>query len=171
MAYYDKPNGRVLLKNGESVLSSFSYARRILNGEPVDGVLVMRDVHSDKFESLNGISISSELVDFDPEPLPHEHTDDELSELIQYIERSERFMGTDDEIDRISLELDYFIRTLNIPFILECKKLIDKFKEDDIIWGVGRGSSCASYICFLLEINDVNPIKYNIPFNELSKEQ
>lgn len=171
MAYYDKPNGRVLLKSGESVFSSFGYARKVMNGESVDGLFVMSDTHSDKFESLNGVKISSNLVDSDPEPLPHKHTDDEMSELIRHIENSNRFMGTDEELDRISIELEYFIRTLNIPFILECKKLIDKFKEDGIIWGVGRGSSCASYICFLLEINDVNPIKYNIPFNELSKEQ
>jgi DNA polymerase III alpha subunit len=44
-----------------------------------------------------------------------------------------------------------------------------RFKEDGVLWGVGRGSSCASLIMYLLGINKVDPVKYNIPAEEFFK--
>ena len=44
--------------------------------------------------------------------------------------------------------------------------IVDKLKETNTVWGVGRGSSCASLILFLIGIHKVNPIKYNIPMTE-----
>lgn len=44
--------------------------------------------------------------------------------------------------------------------------IIDIFKQKEIVWGVGRGSSCASYILYLLGLHCVDPIKYNISMNE-----
>jgi len=44
-----------------------------------------------------------------------------------------------------------------------------QFKENDVVWGVGRGSSCASLIMYLLDINKVDPVKYGIPAEEFFK--
>lgn len=44
--------------------------------------------------------------------------------------------------------------------------IVDKFKELGTVWGVGRGSSCASLILFLIDLHKVDPIKYNIPMTE-----
>jgi DNA polymerase III alpha subunit len=47
--------------------------------------------------------------------------------------------------------------------------IVDMFKKNNVVWGVGRGSSCASYILFLLEVHSVDPIKYDIPLEEFFK--
>jgi DNA polymerase III alpha subunit len=44
--------------------------------------------------------------------------------------------------------------------------VVDIFNKNNIVYGVGRGSSCACYILYLLGLNLVNPLKYNIPVEE-----
>lgn len=44
--------------------------------------------------------------------------------------------------------------------------VIDTFIKKDIPWGVGRGSSCASFILYLIGLNLVNPLEYDIPLEE-----
>jgi DNA polymerase III alpha subunit len=39
-------------------------------------------------------------------------------------------------------------------------------KENKVVYGVGRGSSCASYLLFLIGVHSVDPLKYNIPMEE-----
>ena len=48
MAYYDSKNGRVLLMNGNSILSSFDVARRIITEKDFDlkNTRVLEDHHS-----------------------------------------------------------------------------------------------------------------------------
>jgi DNA polymerase III alpha subunit len=47
--------------------------------------------------------------------------------------------------------------------------LVDTMKERNIVWGVGRGSSVASYVLFLIGIHKVDSIKYKLDFNEFLK--
>ena len=44
--------------------------------------------------------------------------------------------------------------------------VVDTFRRDGIVWGVGRGSSCASLVLFLAGLHKVDPVKYNIPMSE-----
>lgn len=70
---------------------------------------------------------------------------------------------------RIWKELNYFDKENMLSFIWSAAQLIKKFKQDGIVWS-SRGSGCASYVLYLLEIHDVNPILYGIDFSEFSKE-
>ena len=47
--------------------------------------------------------------------------------------------------------------------------LVDTMKERNIVWGVGRGSSVASYVLFLIGIHKVDSVKYKLDFNEFLK--
>lgn len=44
--------------------------------------------------------------------------------------------------------------------------VVDTLRQNNQIWGVGRGSSCASLILFLIGIHRVDPIKYGISASE-----
>lgn len=44
--------------------------------------------------------------------------------------------------------------------------LIDHFTQHNVVWGVGRGSSCASYVLYLFGLHCVDCIKYNIDAKE-----
>lgn len=44
--------------------------------------------------------------------------------------------------------------------------VLDTFRAKDIVWGVGRGSSCACYILFVLGLHVVDCVRYEVPMNE-----
>lgn len=44
--------------------------------------------------------------------------------------------------------------------------VLDEFKAKNIVWGVGRGSSCASYSLFILGLHSVDCIKYGVEMTE-----
>jgi len=47
--------------------------------------------------------------------------------------------------------------------------LVDLFRENDIVWGVGRGSSVSSYCLFKIGIHKVDSLKYNLNIGEFLK--
>lgn len=153
------------------MVDSFSFARNILEGKQIDGTKVAEDFHSLTYDFLNNTAISEPCVEINPTPSEsHQHTEDDILFLRDLLVNSPRFDGSDKMRERIEEELSFFERTLNIIFVLYCVDLIESFKKNGVVWGVGRGSSCASLIFFLLDITDVNPLKYGIKFHELSKE-
>ena len=44
--------------------------------------------------------------------------------------------------------------------------LVDFMRENNIVWGVGRGSSVASYVLFLIGVHRIDSIKYNLDWRE-----
>lgn len=44
--------------------------------------------------------------------------------------------------------------------------VIDTLKDTKTLWGVGRGSSCASLVLFILGLHKVDPVRFNIPLEE-----
>ena len=44
--------------------------------------------------------------------------------------------------------------------------LIDTMRAHGIVWGVGRGSSVASYVLYLIGVHKVNSIKYKLDIHE-----
>jgi DNA polymerase III alpha subunit len=46
------------------------------------------------------------------------------------------------------------------------KFLVDIMKQNNLIWGVGRGSSVASYVLYLLGVHRIDSIHYNLDIAE-----
>ena len=44
--------------------------------------------------------------------------------------------------------------------------VVDTFRTSNSVWGVGRGSSCASLILFLIGLHKVDPIRFGIDASE-----
>ena len=44
--------------------------------------------------------------------------------------------------------------------------LVDYMRENDIVWGVGRGSSVASYVLYLIGVHRVDSIQYGLDWRE-----
>jgi DNA polymerase III alpha subunit len=44
--------------------------------------------------------------------------------------------------------------------------LVDFMRENNIVWGVGRGSSVASYVLYLIGVHKINSIQYDLDWRE-----
>ena len=44
--------------------------------------------------------------------------------------------------------------------------LVDFMRENNIVWGVGRGSSVSSYVLYLIGVHKIDPIKYELDWRE-----
>jgi len=49
------------------------------------------------------------------------------------------------------------------------KYLVDTLRKNNIVWGVGRGSSVASFVLFLIGIHKINSLYYDLSIDEFLK--
>lgn len=72
----------------------------------------------------------------------------------------------DEANDRLFDELREFESRNMIPLLRWLKYLVDTCRKNNIIWGVGRGSSVSSYVLYLLGVHKIDPIKYNLDYKD-----
>lgn len=77
---------------------------------------------------------------------------------------------SDNEILRVCEEFKMYEERDLINLLRYFIFLVDIMRQYSIIWGVGRGSSVASYILYLIGIHKVDSIKYNLDIKEFLKE-
>ena len=71
--------------------------------------------------------------------------------------------------ERLIQEIQLFQRHNMIPVLKTMKYIVDTLRANNIVWGVGRGSSVASYALHIIGVHKINSIKYNIPIEEFFK--
>jgi len=76
---------------------------------------------------------------------------------------------TDEEINRVELEYAMFEERGLEPLLQFLLFIVDYMRENKIVWGVGRGSSVASYCLYLMGVHKVNSLKYDLPLEEFLK--
>ncbi len=95
--------------------------------------------------------------------IPNEYKDLDIEKYLVSICPKENY-------DRLSLELDLYRKKDMLVLLKTMKYIVDTLRTNNIVWGVGRGSSVASYVLFLLGVHKVDSIKYNLPIEEFFKE-
>jgi DNA polymerase III alpha subunit len=75
----------------------------------------------------------------------------------------------DEQAIRVSQELELFIQYGMMDLLHYIKYLIDTMRKEGIVWGVGRGSSVASYVLYLIGVHKVDSLKYNLDIREFLK--
>ena len=77
--------------------------------------------------------------------------------------------GDVEACQRVDMELtEYKARNL-FPVLQMLIYIIDTMRKNNIVWGVGRGSSVASYILYLMGVHKVDSVKYNLHIKEFLK--
>ena len=73
---------------------------------------------------------------------------------------------TQKEQDRVEQEYILFEKKKFIRVLQFLIYFVDTLRKNNVVWGVGRGSSVASFCLFLIGIHKVNPLLYNLKINE-----
>jgi DNA polymerase III alpha subunit len=71
--------------------------------------------------------------------------------------------------DRLIEELELYRSHKLVPVLRIMKYIVDTLRKNNIVWGVGRGSSVASYVLFLLGVHKIDSVKYDLPIEEFFK--
>lgn len=77
--------------------------------------------------------------------------------------------STVEEIERVQYELPLFEERDMVPVLQHLIYMVDHLRANEILWGVGRGSSVSSFILFLIGINRINPLKFGLDVREFLK--
>lgn len=75
----------------------------------------------------------------------------------------------DVELQRIGKELLLYQERDLFDLLRYLKYLVDTMRQNHVVWGVGRGSSVASYALFLIGIHKIDSIYYNLDVEEFLK--
>jgi DNA polymerase III alpha subunit len=81
------------------------------------------------------------------------------------IDIAEHVLGlchTEQELQRVGQELLMFQERNLFDLLRWLKYLVDTMTQNNIIWGVGRGSSVASYVLYLLGVHKIDSIYYDL---------
>jgi len=73
------------------------------------------------------------------------------------------------ELQRVGEELILYQERSLFNLLRYLKYLIDTLRKNNIVWGVGRGSSVASYVLFLIGVHKIDSLYYNLDIEEFLK--
>lgn len=73
------------------------------------------------------------------------------------------------ELQRAGQELLLFQERGMFDLLRYLKYLVDTMRKNNIVWGVGRGSSVASFVLFLLGVHKINSLYYDLSIDEFIK--
>lgn len=162
------------------ILSKDEVIRCLLRGKNIDGVFLEDSTEVELFnrnisrltdfhdEILSRPKQDIDIIDYHNNLsqiwlIPSKYYDIDLENWL--LEKAE----TPEEKDRVRVEYKIY-REKNLENLLRLMMyLVDSFRKNNILWGVGRGSSVASYILYLIGINRINPLKYDLKIEEFLK--
>jgi len=77
--------------------------------------------------------------------------------------------SNEDELQRAGDELLKYDERKMFTLLQYLKYLVDTMRRHNIVWGVGRGSSVASFVLYLIGIHKINSLYYDLDINEFLK--
>ena len=76
---------------------------------------------------------------------------------------------TQEQHDRIVKEITAYTDRNLIDVLRTIIFVIDEFRKNNIVWGTGRGSSCSSYVLYVIGLHTVDCLLYQIDFEDFIK--
>ncbi len=73
---------------------------------------------------------------------------------------------TQAQLQRVAQELLLFQDRNLFDLLRYLKYLVDTMRANNVIWGVGRGSSVSSYVLYLLGVHQVDSVFYDLDIQE-----
>jgi len=88
--------------------------------------------------------------------MPDEYKQLDIAELVLTL------CTTQEQIQRVGQELLLYQERGLFDLLRYLKYLVDVMRQNKVIWGVGRGSSVASYVLYLLGVHRIDSLHYDL---------
>lgn len=76
---------------------------------------------------------------------------------------------TPEELQRVGEELLLYQERDLFNLLRYLKYFVDTMRKNNVVWGLGRGSSVSSYVLYLLGVHKINSLYYDLPIEEFLK--
>lgn len=76
------------------------------------------------------------------------------------------FVSNSSKWIRVEQELEEYTQRGLLPLLKYMVYFVSVMKENKVVMGVGRGSSVASYVLYLIGVHKIDSIKYNLDYKE-----
>ena len=159
---------RILWWDGITQVTPDRLGEMLIKGmKPSDLAVTEMSEDVSRFNWLSDILIleKDDIKDFQIE---WKKNDIDLDRVVTDLIESE---ASEERINRLVYEYSLFIENDLEDLLKTIIYIIQVLTENNVMWGVGRGSSCASYLLYRIGLHEVDPIKYDIPISEFFKEE
>jgi len=138
--------------------------KNVLSSDHIDNTLYLSNFPKVEFYTES----NQTLIEFDNEKqnnwlMPEKYKNLDIASYV--LEQCQN----DAELQRAGQELLMFQERNMFPLLQYLKYLVDTMRENNIVWGVGRGSSVASFVLYLIGIHKINSLYYDLPIEEFLK--
>lgn len=172
---------RILWRDGSCTVKPERYAEFLAQYQkPTQLFVTELDQDVAKYNSLvpkeKQIQIKDDL---DPISLkwkiPSEYMNMTSEDILEYVlvllaSEFKRNDFTEDEQEErgivVERELRLFEGLGHLDVLKTMIYIVQEFTKNKVVWGVGRGSSVASYVLYLIGVHDVDSVKFGLDYNE-----
>jgi len=95
--------------------------------------------------------------------MPQEYRELDIAEYVLSLCKEEH------ELQRVGRELLLYQERNLFDLLRYLKYLVDTLRKNNVVWGVGRGSSVASYVLFLIGVHRIDSLYYDLNIDEFLK--
>lgn len=172
-----KLNSRTLWYDGDSTISS-SEVEKFLRSGSLEGIFV--DQITNEIRNFNKLVPKKERLLLKKEVsaldfswnIPQKYFDVDLVNYIvdKLMDKADKYNFSEDELDkrmqRTAEELKLYEKLGLTDILRVLIYIINTLWSNDVVWGVGRGSSVSSYVLYLIGVHDVDSYKYQLDIND-----
>ena len=114
-----------------------------------------------KFDSADDITVPDwDIIQQQTWFMPKNYCELDIAQYILNLCTSES------ELQRCGEELLLYQERNLFPLLQYLKYLVDVMTQNQVIWGVGRGSSVASFVLYKLGVHKIDSLYYNLDVHE-----
>ena len=173
-------DGRILCGDGDSIAElPFLYQHLLDGGDASDLFVSKEDYESDEIQTYNK-KFKNDVVKYKTSfnsistewNIPKRYKDLDVADYIwkRLQKEAKRAKLSPDEyqerLSRTKMELRIWKKRDLLGLLRTLIYVVHIFEENKVVWGTGRGSSCASYILYLIGIHQVDSVKYDLDLGE-----
>lgn len=141
---------------------------KFLVEDPAEFNASIRALHYELDELVTFNPVEGSLHEFDQRNqevwhMPEEYKNFDIAEWVL------NQCSNQDQLQRVGKELLLYQERNLFNLLKYLKYLVDTLRKNNVVWGVGRGSSVASYVLYLIGVHKIDSIKYELDIEEFLK--
>jgi DNA polymerase III alpha subunit len=166
----------MLNSNNEIVVKENDLVEMILQGKDIHTVTMEKTQTIDKYNHFANLFMIDNTIEVDTPAVSSDkysyknvenwYMPDKYKTIDVYTYVMDKCRDGLKALDRVEEELAEFENRGLTPVLQYMIYLVDFMRENNIVWGVGRGSSVASYVLYLIGVHKINSIKYELDYKE-----